>query len=184
MRLGCLLRAFEQKGQCLQLETCKGEWWTGYILKNTDGEDVRVSGRSSTLPRGTFPSTFVARGRAVPAQPPPKATAMPSIPSALRDGVALEPDSTGVEEGVPPSISPTVTDDVLAARFARFDTNQDGVLGTEEVSVLMTEMGFAADDDYITALITKFDKNADGVLECHEFGPLFEFLRAAQGLSS
>ena len=37
------------------------------------------------------------------------------------------------------------TDAVLAARFARFDTNADGVLGVDEVANLMAEMGFAAD---------------------------------------
>ena len=52
--------------------------------------------------------------------------------------------------------------------------------GIEEVAALMLEMGFAADTAYITALLTKFDQNADGVLECHEFEPLFEFLRQAQ----
>ena len=170
----------------MQLEHCKGEWWTGYVLQNTDGgPDAQVSGASSTLPRGTFPSTFVARGRAVPAQPPPKAAAVPSIPSALGDVAAAATEAaTGVEEGVQPTPAVTASDAVLAARFARFDTNQDGVIGTDEIALLMAEMGFAADDDYITALITKFDQNADGVLECHEFGPLFEFLRAAQGLSS
>ena len=126
----------------------------------------------------------MARGRAVPSQPPPKATALPSIPSTLGEAVSPETDTAGVEEGVPPSAAATATDAHLAARFARFDTNQDGVLGTDEVALLMTEMGFAADHDYITALITKFDQNADGVLECHEFGPLFDFLRAAQGPSS
>eukprot|EP01043_Picozoa_sp_COSAG02_P015610 COSAG02_NODE_669_length_18681_cov_170.310499_4_plen_110_part_00 len=109
---------------------------------------------------------------------------MPSIPSTLGDAVAPATEATKVvEEGVPPSLG-TATDAVLAARFARFDANQDGVLGADEVAMLMGEMGFAADHDYITALITKFDQNADGVLECHEFGPLFEFLRAAQGLPS
>ena len=68
---------------------------------------------------------------------------------------------------------------MLAARFARFDSNKDGVLGLEEVAELMVTMGFAADRDYIRALMSKFDQNGDGVLEVAEFGPLFEFLRGA-----
>ena len=141
----------------------------------SDGDGAAAVGEASLpVQRGTFPSTFVARGRAVPAKPPLKAVPVPSIPSATPKNA----DPAGVQEGVPPCTA--ATDAVLTARFARFDTNQDGVLGKDEVAVLMSEMGFAADHGYITALITKFDQNADGVLECHEFAPLFDFLRSAQ----
>ena len=100
----------------------------------------------------------------MPAKAPPKA-AVPAVPSG---GAEPEPAPAATEEGVcrnstlrawlaalvlvltpvwvsqvPPASA--ATDAVLAARFARFDTNADGVLGVDEVANLMAEMGFAAD---------------------------------------
>ena len=157
-----------KKGQKLQLQNCKGEWWTGQHLEGGAG-------------LGAFPSTFVARGKAVPAKAPPQAAAVPAVPTGSVPGVPAipaAPTPAAVSEGVPPSPG-SASDVMLAARFARYDVNEDGVLGLEEVGTLMKEMGFAADDAYIAAMMQKFDRDGDGVLQCGEFGPLFDFLRVA-----
>ena len=63
--------------------------------------------------------------------------------------------------------------------FARFDTNQDGVLDTEEVHAMMEQVGFAVDDAYVRNMMEMFgrsDTNGNGVLERSEFASLWEQL--------
>ena len=73
--------------------------------------------------------------------------------------------------------------------FARFDTNQDGVLDTEEVHAMMEQVGFAVDDAYVRNMMEMFgrsDTNGNGVLERSEFASLWEQLGSpsVEGLAS
>ena len=86
-----------RKGQRLQLEQCKGEWWTGRILGEGTPDTLTGVARTASIGSpGVFPAAFVARGRAVPAKAPPKA-AVPAVPSG---GAEPEPAPAATEEGV------------------------------------------------------------------------------------
>ena len=69
--------------------------------------------------------------------------------------------------------------DPMRARFARYDSNGDGVLGKDEVQQIVRDVGFNVDGDYVTGALEmfgKFDGDGDGSLGFEEFVNLWEFL--------
>ena len=59
------------------------------------------------------------------------------------------------------SDSPARDDSSLEAIFARYDTNQDGVLNTEEVTAMMIDLGYKASAEYVDGVMEVFETPSD-----------------------
>jgi len=99
-----------KKGQKLQLERCKGEWWTGSLLlallaSSSSSSAGGAGSGSAGVGTGTFPAAFVARGKVVPAKPPPWGCCFARRPSSssrsikFRGGKSLRRDDVVSRRG-------------------------------------------------------------------------------------
>ena len=73
----------------------------------------------------------------------------------------------------------------LAATFATYDLNGDGVLDEQELGEMLLALGFKADPEYVRQMVEafgSFDTNNDGMLDVNEFQPLWEHIGGSETL--
>eukprot|EP01045_Picozoa_sp_COSAG04_P047885 COSAG04_NODE_18101_length_451_cov_0.653409_1_plen_124_part_01 len=77
--------------------------------------------------------------------------------------------------------------DEVRVQFDKYDDNGDGVLGIEEVTKLIDDVGYKVDEQYakgVMDVFAKFDDDDSGALEYEEFRSLWSFLMGNGGKST
>ena len=78
-----------------------------------------------------------------------------------------------------PSKRAKPADDEVAAAFAKYNCNEDGLLGLDELTVLLEDANYHVDDSYVDGLagmFGKWDADGSGGIEMAEFRELWEKL--------
>ena len=84
-----------------------------------------------------------------------------------------------------PAAAEAPADDEVAAAFAKYNCNEDGLLGLDELTVLLEDANYHVDDSYVDGLagmFGKWDADGSGGIEMAEFRELWEKLGLGDAL--